>query len=279
MNHLYNLPVTQQHLALPSGITLAYAEFGDPAGPPVLFIHGFTDTAASWLPVLPFLQRHYRLILPDLRGHGGSSRPETGYARADLAADLLALIDALGLDRVDLVGHSLGSLVAQTIATTWPERVRRVVLISSTATPEPGAESFDLAGALARLADPIDPDGAFMLTWFDNPNPVEPAFLAAARQQAARMPSRLWRQILAEALDLNGLSAALPRRAAPALLIWGGLDPLFGQRHRASLCRALPEASVQVYDNLGHNPFWEAPDAIAAAIAEFLDRPQTPKAD
>lgn len=256
--------------ALRNGISLAYTVLGNPQGSPILFIHGFTDSARSWTPLVPHLPPRYRLILADLRGHGGSCRPESGYARRDLALDLVLLLDALGLARVDLVGHSLGSLVAQTLAEDWPARVRRVVLISSTATPEPGQDEFDLAGALAGLEDPIDPDSAFLSDWFANPTPVDAVFLAAERREAAAIPARLWRRIFEQALGLDDLNANLPRFVAPAFLIWGALDPIFGARHRASLCRALPGAAVRIFGTLGHNPFWEDPAAIAREIAEFL---------
>jgi pimeloyl-ACP methyl ester carboxylesterase len=261
---------TKSLQVLSNGITLAYTEHGDPQGSPLLFIHGFTDSAASWVPLVPHLADRCRMILVDLRGHGGSSRPESGYTRRDLAMDLVLLLDALGLARVDVIGHSLGSLVAQILTEDWPTRVRRVVLISSTATPEPGQDEFDLASALVGLEDPIDPNSVFLTEWFANPTPVDAAFLAAARREAAAMPARLWRRIFEESLRLDDLSADLPRLLAPALLIWGGLDPIFGARHRVSLCRALPGATVRIYEGLGHNPFWEEPAALARDIAEFL---------
>jgi pimeloyl-ACP methyl ester carboxylesterase len=264
---------TKSLLVLRNGITLSYTEHGDPQGHPLLFVHGFTDSAASWVPLVPHLAHRYRMILVDLRGHGGSSRPESGYARRDLAMDLVLLLDALGLARVDVIGHSLGSLVAQDLAEDWPARVRRVVLISSTATPEPGQDEFDLAGALVGLEDPIDPNSVFLTKWFANPTPVDAAFLAAARREAAAMPARLWRRICKESLRLDDLTADLPRLLAPALLIWGALDPIFGARHRISLCQALPGATVRIYGELGHNPFWEQPAVIAREIAEFLADP------
>ncbi|MDB6084948.1 MAG: alpha/beta hydrolase [Gammaproteobacteria bacterium] len=255
---------------LRNGIALAYAECGNPQGHPLLFLHGFTDSAASWAPLVPHLAHLYRMILVDLRGHGGSSRPAGGYARRDLAMDLVLLLDELGLVRVDVIGHSLGSLVAQNLGEDWPARVRRLVLISSTATPEPGPDEFDLAGAVAGLEDPIDPNSDFMTEWFANPTPVDAAFLAAARREAAAMPARLWRRICKESLRLDELTAELPRLSAPALLIWGAMDPIFGPRHRISLCRALPGATVRIHGELGHNPFWEQPALIAHDIAEFL---------
>jgi pimeloyl-ACP methyl ester carboxylesterase len=119
-------------LVLPDGESLAFIDMGAPKGPPVVLIHGYTDSARDWVPLLPYLSPQLRLILIDIRGHGRSGKPECCYARLDFAYDVKLLLDALGVARADLVGHSLGSLIAQTFAEYWPERTRRVVLISST---------------------------------------------------------------------------------------------------------------------------------------------------
>jgi pimeloyl-ACP methyl ester carboxylesterase len=95
-------------------------------------IHGYTDGARDWVPMLPYVSKQFRLILVDIRGHGKSSKPECCYSRIDFAYDIKLLLDALKVRRADVVGHSLGSIIAQTFAEYWPERTGRVVLISST---------------------------------------------------------------------------------------------------------------------------------------------------
>lgn len=126
-------------VALPNGETLAYVPLGDPAGAPAVLIHGFTDNARDWVPLVPYLNPHLRLILVDLRGHGRSSKPECCYTRLDFAYDVKLLLDALHIERADIVGHSMGSIVAQTLAEYWPERTRRVVLIASSGGARAGA--------------------------------------------------------------------------------------------------------------------------------------------
>src|SRR5260370_38161306 len=149
--------------------------------------------------------------------------------------DLVLVLDALGLARVDVIGPSLGSLVAQNLAEDWPARVRRVALISSTATPVPGQDEFDLAGALVGLEDPIDPNSVFLTEWFANPTPVDASFLAAARREAATMPARLWRRIFEESLRRDDRRADRRGLSAPALLVLVGPAPIFGARHRVML--------------------------------------------
>src|SRR5258708_6447014 len=119
-------------VALPNGEVLAYIDMGNAAGPPVVLIHGYTDSARDWVPLVPYLSKGLRLILVDIRGHGQSSKPECCYSRLDFAYDIKLMMDALGVKKADIVGHSLCSIIAQTFAEYWPERTSHAVLISST---------------------------------------------------------------------------------------------------------------------------------------------------
>jgi pimeloyl-ACP methyl ester carboxylesterase len=268
----------KRSVALPDGETLAYVPLGDPKGPAVVLIHGYTDNARDWVPLVPYLSPHFRLILVDIRGHGRSSKPECCYTRFDFAYDIKLLLDALGVAQADVVGHSLGSVIAQTFAENWPERTRRVVLISSSAGPRAGAPvSGALAGYLDQireLRDPIDPDSRFMMGWWSSPTPVDPDFLRRQRQDSAAIPARVWQAVLEQGLDpmfaSGELQKTLPKLTAPTLLIWGSKDPLIGEDLRQTLREGLPQAQVKIFDGLGHNPFWEDPRGCAEVINAFL---------
>jgi len=265
-------------VALPNGETLAYVAMGDPAGAPVVLIHGYTDNARDWVPLVPYLSPRFRLILVDIRGHGRSGKPECCYSRFDFAYDLKLLLDAFGIPRADLVGHSLGSIIAQTFAEFWPERTRRVVLISSTAGPRPGAPprppAYDYPAEIRKLTEPIDPDSPFMIAWWSSPTPVDPDFLRRQRQDSAAIPLRVWLAVLDQGmepmLDGTDLQNTLPRLTAPTLLIWGSKDPIMDEEHRVTLREGLPQAQVKIFDGLGHNPIWEDPRACAELINAFL---------
>jgi pimeloyl-ACP methyl ester carboxylesterase len=271
-------------IALPDGEVLAYIDMGDAAGPPVVLIHGYTDNARDWVPMLPYLSKGFRLILVDIRGHGRSSKPECCYSRLDFAYDIKLLLDALGVERAAIVGHSLGSIIAQTFAEYWPERTSQVVLISSTGGAPPGDHpkrpQFDFAAAIRKLKEPIDADSPFMIAWWDSPTPVDPDFIRRQRRDAAAIPLRVWLAVLDQALPADtayaDLQRTLPRLRAPTLLIWGSKDPIMEEPVRRTLRRALPNAEVRVFEGLGHNPFWEDPQGVAAAIDAFLvsTRPQ-----
>ncbi len=264
-------------VALPNGEVMAYIDMGNAAGPPVVLIHGYTDNARDWVPLVPYLSKGLRLILVDLRGHGQSSKPECCYSRLDFAYDIKLMMDALGIKRADIVGHSLGSIIAQTFAEYWPERTSHAVLIASTGGRPPNTsakpDQFDFAADIRKLKEPIEPDSPFMIAWWDSPTPVDPDFIRRQRKDAAGIPLRVWLAVLDQGLPDNGyddLQRTLPRLKAPTLLIWGSKDPIMEEPVRKTLRDALPGAKVKVFEGLGHNPFWEDPRGVAEVINAFL---------
>ena len=272
---------SKKTIALPNGESLAYIDMGGHSGPAVVLIHGYTDNARDWVPMLPYVSKRYRLILVDIRGHGQSSKPECCYTRLDFAYDVKLLLDALGVHKADIVGHSLGSIIAQTFAEYWPERTAHVVLISSTGGSPPGdakkKPQFDFAAQIRKLKEPIDADSPFMIAWWDSPTPVDPDFIRRQRKDAAGIPLRVWLAVLDQGLPANNmygdLQSTLPRLQAPTLLIWGSKDPIMEEEVRQSLRDALPSAKVKIFEGLGHNPFWEDPHGVADVINAFLDTP------
>jgi pimeloyl-ACP methyl ester carboxylesterase len=264
----------KKNVALSDGVSLAYVPMGDPAGRAVVLIHGYTDSARDWVPLVPHLSSRFRLLLVDLRGHGRSDKPECCYTRWDFAYDVKLLLDALGVERADLVGHSLGSLIVQSFAENWPERARRVVLISSSGGPRAGSPphkaAYDYASQIRQLREPLDPDSPFMIEWWASPTPVDEDFIRRERRDAAAIPLRVWLAVLDQGLVYEDLQRTLPRLKAPALLIWGAKDPIMEEEVRQTLREALPQAQVKVFPGLGHNPIWEDPGACADVINAFL---------
>jgi pimeloyl-ACP methyl ester carboxylesterase len=263
---------------LPNSERIAYVDMGDRGGQPVVLIHGYTDNARDWVPLIPYLSRHDRLIVVDLRGHGRSAKPECCYSRYDFAYDIKLLLDALHIRQADIVGHSMGSIVAQTFAESWPERTQRLVLISSTAGPLASAAqtkpAMDFRTEIRKLKEPIDPDSPFMIAWWSSPTPVDEDFIRRQRKDAAAIPLTVWLAVLDQGLAVGDLQSTLPRLKAPTLLIWGSQDPIFGEDDRRSLRQALPAASVKIFEGLGHNPMWEQPRAVADVVNAFLDHPR-----
>jgi len=267
----------KQVAALPNGQHLAYVDTGSRTGQPVVLIHGYTDNARDWVPLIPYLSKKFRLIVVDIRGHGRSDKPECCYARIDFAYDIKLLLDTLRIQRADIVGHSLGSMITQVLAENWPQRVRKVVLVSSTGGPRAGSPpkqpSYDFAAGIRKLKEPIDPDSPFMVEWWSSPKPVDPDFIRRQRRDAAQIPLAVWLAVLDQGTGFSDLQRDLPKLTAPALLIWGSDDPIMEEEGRQTLREALPSAKVKVFEGLGHNPFWEDPQAVADAINPFLLSP------
>jgi N-formylmaleamate deformylase len=117
---------TQRRIAVGS-IELSIVEYGT-SGPPLILLHGTGSRGVSWWPVVDELAAHFRLIVPDLRGHGDSDKPPSGYQLPDYAGDLAGLIDTLELDRPLILGHSLGGVVTLVWAVFHPDRAERIVL-------------------------------------------------------------------------------------------------------------------------------------------------------
>src|SRR5688500_10272263 len=137
---------------LSTGVRIHYVESGDARGTPVVFVHGWPDSWFSFSRVLPLLPVTLRLIALDQRGFGESDHPDSGYTIPGFAADLVALLDALDIERAVLVGHSYGTFVARRVAIAAPARVAALALIGTGASTKlTGADA--LQSALRELPD------------------------------------------------------------------------------------------------------------------------------
>jgi len=133
------------------------------------------------------------------------------------------------------------------LAEQWPERVRKVVLVSSTGGPRAGSlrkkPALDYAAEIRKLKETIDPDSPFMIAWWDSPKPVNPDFIRRQRRDAANIPLAVWLAVLDQGANAADLQRNLPKLKAPALLIWGSDDPIMEEEVRQTLREALPSAT------------------------------------
>ena len=260
----------KKELRLPNGLRMTYVELGDPAGEPLLLLHGYTDSSRSWSLVAPHLGK-YRLLIPDQRGHGGTDAPLCCYGSTQFADDARQFLDAMGIQRAAIAGHSLGSMVAISFAAEHPQRVSRLILIGSTALAPVKRGDWLYENAMA-LKSPLDPDSQFMRDWHpaNQPTRVDPLFAEAVRQEFMTIPLHVWRGVMRELANVPVARHAQDVKA-PVLVLSGGKDPLFPAEHHASLLKAFPHARAEVFAELGHNPNWERPGEIAEAMSRFLD--------
>ncbi|HEX5635125.1 MAG TPA: alpha/beta fold hydrolase, partial [Gemmatimonadales bacterium] len=145
-------------IELRNHLRLQYVEQGDPAGTPVLLLHGVTDSWRSFEPVLPHLPSSLHAFALTQRGHGDAARPPAGYATRDFAADIADFLDAVGIASAVIVGHSMGSTHALRFAIDHPERASALVLAGCFATYAGNAGLVEFwRSTIAPLADPVDP--------------------------------------------------------------------------------------------------------------------------
>jgi non-heme chloroperoxidase len=253
---------------LGTGPKVHYAEQGHPEGEAIVLVHGWPDSWFSFSRVLAMLPTHYHAVAFDQRGFGNSERPACCYGIDDLAADLVVFLDAVGIRRASLVGHSLGSFIARRVAETRPERVARLVLISSAVT---AANKVLVAAqaSLRTLQNPVPPEFARQFQASTASRPLPEAFLEQLVAESRKLPARVWRDA-ADGVVAFDDAADLGRIAAPTLLVWGDRDGLLPREEQQRLAAAIPGARSQVYPETGHSPHWEHPERFAADLDAFM---------
>jgi non-heme chloroperoxidase len=254
---------------LATGPRVHYAEQGDPAGAPIVFLPAYTDSWFSYSRVLPLLPARYHAYAVDQRGHGDSERPDCCYAVEDFADDVVAFLDAVGVGRATLVGHSGSCLVARRVAEAHPERVARLVLLGSPGSLGDNEEELALQTAVRALQDPVPAQFARELQGAAAHVSLPEAFFERLVAESLKLPARVWRSAL-EGLFAFDDAADLARIAAPTLLVWGEWDRWLPREEEDQLAAAIPGARVVVYPATGHSPNWERPDRVADDLDAFM---------
>lgn len=255
----------KSYFRLSDGRSLSYVDTGGTAAVLIL-IHGYSDSSRSFSLMGQFL-RDYRLVIPDLPGHGASDARDR-WTVDGLASDIAALIDSLDSGPVAVIGHSLGAMVAIRLASMDRPRMKALVTIAGTIRPALSADA-SLRARILDLSDPIDPRDPFFEYWHAGPRPVILDFLDHLRGEAAAIPASIWHGIFSELCDLD-LSFEAAGIKIPTLAISGGQDELFDGKHRTALNNTVSDCRSIVMDGHGHNPHWENPELVAAHIRRFL---------
>jgi pimeloyl-ACP methyl ester carboxylesterase len=256
---------------LSTGVTIQYAEQGNPGGEPVILLHGYSDSWFSWSRALPHFPARYRVYALSMRGHGDSERPASGYHMRDLAADVIAFMDEKKIVRANVVGHSMGSLVAQQVALAAPRRVSHLVLVGSAPSIAEFAGVSDLKPVVEALADPVPVDFVREFQKSTVTAPVPDAFMNTAIAESGKLPARVWRDLLAGMLATDR-AVALGRSGIPTLLMWGDKDAYATRPAQDSLLAMIRTAELRAYENTGHAPHWERPRDFTSDLVAFLGR-------
>jgi 3-oxoadipate enol-lactonase len=249
-------------------ISLNYERQG--TGTPLVLTHGLGDSLRRWDAVAPALAAHHTLVRWDVRGFGDSDKPPGPYSPALLAVDLLALLDRLDLERAHLGGFSMGGVIAQRLALDHPERVRSLILCSTSSEVGPAGTA-----SWRGLAERIEQHG-FAAGAPDASRAFSSAFAArhpdvvaaAGRRTAANTPHAY--AAAARAMSDYHWTAELTRLRVPTLILQGLADRLTPPGGSVKMHRAFPAARLLMFADTGHDLPTEQPERFTAAVLGFL---------
>lgn len=253
-------------------------------GPAVVLIHGFGDTGDMWTPLAETLTKSHRVVVPDLRGMGLSSRPENGYDKKTQAGDIRAVLDRLGIDQAAIVGHDIGTMVAYAYAARYPDKTTKLVVMDA---PVPGVPPwdqivrwpalwhFDFGGAdalrLVKGRERIYLD-RFWNEFAGDPRKVDEGTRVHyaklyARPGAMKAAFAQFQSIRQDAED--NAKSMNTKLQMPVLAIGG--EKSFGNNEAVVMRNAATQVTELVVPGAGHWLMEEAPDVTVKAVQEFLD--------
>ena len=261
-------------------------------GEALLLIHGMAGSSQTWRAILPQLAKKYRVIAPDLLGHGQSSKPRTDYSLGAFAVGLRDLLDELGVESATVVGHSLGGGIAMQFLYQHPDYCRRLVLISSGGLgPEVGLILRLLAAPGAELIlpviapSPVLRAGNSVRSWLSSlgvQSPRGAEIWNAYSSFSDRQTRDAFLRTLRSVVDYRGQSVSALNRlklreGLPTLAIWGELDAIIPVRHAYLAHEARPDSRLEVLPGVGHFAQVEAPVEVADLIDDFISTTAGPE--
>lgn len=253
-------------------LTFHYRSHGRADGLPVLLLHGSYATSRWWQPLLNLLPDDLLAVAPDLRGCGGSEKPDHGYRIAEQAADLDAFVQGLAWRDFDLVAHSSSGAIAMEWLLTRPGLARSLILVDS--VPAEGLfsppETMLALDNMARDVDLLRQALQLLMPTLDLIVPENADFFAQLVEDASQMAPPAFTAVAASLNQWNRF-ANVNRLTLPALLIWGDQDIVVDRAAQTRTLIALPGANnLEILHNVGHSPMIEAPLTLAEKIVEFI---------
>jgi len=278
------------------GDRVAYLDEGPDAGQVevILLIHGMAGSSQTWRSVIGPLSRKYRVIAPDLLGHGESAKPRGDYSLGAFAASLRDMLDELGVTRATVVGQSLGGGVAMQFSYQHPDYCQRLILISSGGLgPDVGWTLRLLSAPGAELIlpiiapQPVLAAGVKIRSWFSKVGVQSPrgAEMWSAYSSLADPPTRqAFLRTLRSVVDHRGqavsaLSKMHIRSDMPTMAIWGDQDAIIPVEHAYAVQEARPDVRLEVLPGVGHFPQVERPTEVVDLIDDFITHDTAPRGE
>lgn len=248
-----------------NGIRLAYDRRGK--GVPMVLLHGFPLDHHLWDEVVPLLEDQFDLILPDLRGFGGSSTVDSFYSMEDYALDIAALLDHLNIDKAAIVGHSMGGYIALAFARLYPDRISGLGLVSSQVLADPPERKEGRYKSAAEVADKgIGSVVETMAPKFTSDTRLQDY----ARQSMEQQPPAAYigaLKAMAERVDSTPLLASIDY---PVVVVHGDADNLVPVDRAREVKAAVPDAHLVEVSGAGHMPMMEDAEKTAQALKRLV---------
>ncbi len=259
----------EELVTIDDGVRIYALSAGPPTAPAIVFIHGIGGSTATWAGVIGSFAATHHVVAIDLPGHGQSDIPDPAghdYSVAGLARSVIEALAQLRLERVTVVGHSLGGAIAIGVAIAAPDRVARLVLVDSTGL---GPDVNPDVAVLLSTPPSDAASRALLELFFADQRLVLDAGVAEHRAALERPGAHAAvRAISAGAFGEAQLAAV----TQPALVIWGAEDRVVPVAHAELATSAIADVEVAVIAGAGHAPQVETPDAFTAILAGFLAR-------
>lgn len=259
------------------------------SGPVLLMIHGVGDDSSTWSTVHAKLAKRFTVIAPDLLGHGESDKPRADYSLAAFANGMRDLLTALGIDRVTIIGHSLGGGIAAQFLYQYPQFVERVVLVAAggvTTDVSPALRLAAMPGGAEALAALRIPGAMPALRLFGRVAKAAIGNTAAGRDlpdvvrlaEKLRNPDALaaFARTLRSVVDSRGQFVTMLDRSylaeiVPKQIIWGEEDLIIPVDHARIAHEAMPDSQLEIFEESGHMPFHDHPDRFVEVVERFID--------
>jgi esterase len=274
------MPTARDGQVKARGLKFHYVEWGAATAPPLVCLHGITQTAHSWDEVAAALEETYRVLCFDQRGHGDSDwAPDGDYTRQTQATDLDAITDALGLSHFILAGMSMGGINSITFTARHPEKVRALIIVD--VSPEIQVKGVENIRHFIQAADELDSFEAFVQRAHEfNPRRSLDNIRSRLSHNLKQLPNGNWTWKYDKALrspDRGFQASALLNLwddvhaiRCPTLIIKGGESDILSADSAAKLQAAIPGSQLAVVPGAGHSVMGDNPDAFVQAALSFL---------
>jgi pimeloyl-ACP methyl ester carboxylesterase len=261
-------------LARVNGVNIAYRVQG--VGPPLVLVMGYRLSSAAWPGSFSeSLARDFTVITPDNRGTGLSDKPVRGYAIANMARDICALLEELQIPRTHLLGYSMGGAIAQEFVRQFPERVSSLILCATTCGGPGATYAKPSVVQVLRDLDGLSPEQAARKIWKVTYSPGHLERHQTLAEDQMRREAALPTPLHAADLQFQALaefdgSKALAKIRCPTLVLTGDLDELIPPQNSVMMARLIADAKLVILPGRGHRVLWEATQECINLITEFL---------